>query len=344
LFRAVVVAAGVAALLLPGEALALDHVSIQTHDVKLPAAHLLPACRKSHKSTKAHPCRARGSHSMSAGTPDAGWTFGLALNPDTTGGWVLSVRLTRTDGNSMERHVFNFQLAASSVTVAPDLSAATLDTGTQLGQFGAMKLTFGKAGALASATPAAGCTTGTWQMRTGVMTGNVRFAADSTYFRTILETSLPTDVSANTGETPTCATPPVPCGHGSSVSVQTSSTGPFLYAQLHDGALMFLEFLTQMVGPAQISHSLTESGLPASDLTAATDLSSATVATTAAKRFTGSLSFTAGGPPSTGPYPACGAGATFGVAKGTTTGGITGHFAAIPAPQPALGPSFLSSQ
>jgi len=207
-----------------------------------------------------------------------------------------------------------------------------------------MKLTFGRVGALTSGTPAAGCTAGTWQMRTGVLRGNVTFVADNTYFKTIVETSLPTDVSANTGETPTCGTPPIPCGHGSGLSVQTSPGGPFLYAMFRNGAFSFLEFLTQTIGPAQIGHSLAESGLPVGDFTAASDLSSATVATTGAKKFTGSLSFAAGGPPSTGPYPACGAGATFNVAKGTTTGGITGHYAAIPAPPPALGPSFLSSQ
>jgi hypothetical protein len=53
------------------------------------------------------------------------------------------------------------------------------------------------------------------------------------------------------------------------------------------------EFFTKTVAPAQITHFLSESNLPAGDRTAAPDLSSASVATSDASRFTGSLNFAA---------------------------------------------------
>jgi hypothetical protein len=262
----------------------------------------------------------------------------------STGRGFLSVGLRRAVGNTSESHFYGFTLAADSVTVAPDLSSATLDTGTQLGQFGSMMLTFGNAGAFATGTPAFGCTTGTWQMRTGTMTSQVSFVADKTYFQTIVETSLPADVSANTGDPPTCTnTPTGACVHDESLGVSSSPTGPFVYAfggDLANGGTGLFEFMSEKIAPATISHTLREINLPAGDLTVAPDLSSASVSTTGASLFTGSLSFTASAPATSGPYAACGG--MFTTRAGTTTGGIVGHFLAIPATVPLLGQSFLS--
>jgi hypothetical protein len=281
-----------------------------------------------------------------ANPPVAGWKFGFGLSQNADGTWALRVNLAHTAGNASETHAYFFQLVAGSVTVAPDLSTLTLDTGAQLGQFGAIKLTFANPGSLAQATAPAGCTTGTWQTRTGTLTGSVSFVADSSYFKTILETSLPADLTANTSGTPaTCGTGPLTCVHGSSVSASVGQGGPTIYASggqlAQSGSFSLFEFLSEKVGPATIAHILIEGNLPATDLTVAPDLSSATVTTSGASYFTGSLSFTASAPPVSGPYVACGG--TFTVRQGVTTGGIVAHFLAIPPPAPVLGASFAST-
>ncbi len=331
--------------------LALDHVSLQTHGVAVPSSakpkKKTPVCKKGQKSTKKKPCTKR--HLQVAGSaanpPIAGWTFAFNLDQNGDGTWSLSVRLGRTAGNTTELHQYGFQLAASSVTAADDLSTLTLDTGSQLGQFGAIKLTFANPGSLAQATAPAGCTTGNWQTRAGTLTGSVSFVADSSYFKTIVEKSLPADLTANTSGTPAnCGAGPPTCAHGSSLSASTGQGSPIVYASGGQHALSgnfsLFEFLSQQVGPAAIAHILIEGNLPASDLTVAPDLSTATVTTSGAKSFTGSLSFTASAPPFSGP-DSCGG--TYTVRQGVTTGGITGHFLAITSPAPVLGPSSFAS-
>ena len=335
--------------------LAADHVSLQTHDVALappvkpkPKKKKPPVCKKGQKSTKKKPCTKRHLQvaDLRDNPPVAGWTFGLGLTGNADGTWGLRVKLSHTAGNANEQHLYIFQLAASSVTVAPDLSTLTLDTGTQLGQFGSIKLTLASPGALAQAAAPVGCTTGTWQTRSGTLTGSVGFVADGSYFKTIVEKSLPADLTANTSGTPaTCGAGPLTCRHGSSLSASPGQGGPFVYASggqlAQSGSFSLFEFLSQTVGPATVAHDLIEGNLPASDLTVAPDLSTASVATTGSASFTGSLSFTASAPASSGPDVACGG--TFSVRPGVTTGGIVGHFLAIPTPPPVLGQSFASS-
>jgi hypothetical protein len=232
------------------------------------------------------------------------------------------------------------------VTVAPDLSTLTLDTGAQLGQFGAIKLTLANPGTLTQVTAPAGCTTGTWQMRSGTLTGSVGFVADNSYFKTIAEKSLPADLTANTSGVPaTCGAAPTPCLHGSSVSASPGQGGPVIYASggqlARSGNFSLFEFVPAKTGPASIAHILIEGNLPASDLSVASDLSTATVSTTGSTVFAGSLSFTASVPAVSGPNVACGG--TYTVRQGVTTGGIKWHFLAIPSPAPVLGPSSFAS-
>ena len=331
-------------------ALALDRVSLVTDGVAVPSAAKSkkpPLCKKGQKSTKKKPCTKRRLQTadLRANPPIAGWIFAFGLSQNTDGTWTLRVNLSRAVGHASETHSYFFQLAASSVTVAPDLSTLTLDTGTQLGQFGAIKLTFANPGSLAQATAPAGCTTGTWQTRAGTLKGSVSFVADHSYFKVILEKSLPADLTANTSGTPaSCGQGPLTCLRGSSVSASLGQGGPIIYASggqlAQSGSFSLFEFLSQKVGPATIAHALIEGSLPATDLTVASDLSSATVKTTGASHFTGSLSFTANAPAVSGPNVACGD--TYTVRQGVTTGGIVAHFLAIPLPAPVLGPSFAS--
>ncbi|HST25851.1 MAG TPA: hypothetical protein VLJ76_07655, partial [Gaiellaceae bacterium] len=127
----------VAALVFSGHALALDHVSITTHDVavskRVVKKKLPPFCKKGQKSTKRHPCRKKPRHVAALQNPPvAGWQFGLSLSQNADGTWGLGVALSHSAGNATELHNYAFKLDPSSVTVAPDLSSATLDTGSQL--------------------------------------------------------------------------------------------------------------------------------------------------------------------------------------------------------------------
>ena len=231
---------------------------------------------------------------------------------------MLSAGLRRAVGNASESHTYTFPLSPGSVMVAPDLSTLTLDTGTQLGPFGAMNLTLGKTGALGTASAPPGCTTGTFQMRTGSLTGSVRFAADPAYFKTIVQTTLPADVAANTSGTPaTCGAPQPSCAHFMEIFTGNPATpsGGF-FGLLQDGQVQLVDFFTQAMAPATITHCSSSKGLPARDLTIAPDFSSATVNTAgAAPWFTGSLAFAAGGPAQTGTNPACGTPVTFAQAR-----------------------------
>ncbi len=349
-------------------AFALDRVSLVTHDVAVPSSakpkKKPPVCKKGQKSTKSKPCTKpppvckKGQKSTKgkpctkrllqvvdsrANPPVAGWMFGFGLSQNTDGSWSLSVSLSRTVGNATETHRYAFQLAASSVAVASDLSTLTLDTGAQLGQFGVIKLTFANPGSLTPGTAPFGCTTGTWQTRAGTLTGSVSFAADSSYFKTIVEKSLPADLTANTSGTPaTCGTgPPPTCTHSTSIFAgnPTIASGAFI-AILTNGQLELVEELAQSIAPAQILHVLTETNVPTSDLTAAADSSTGAVTTGGASPwFTGSLNFTASGPPTTFGAGAPCAGGTF--TQGTVAGSLVAHFAAIPATTLTTGTSLL---
>jgi hypothetical protein len=331
------------------QALALDRVSLVTHDVAVPSAakpkKKPPVCKKGQKSTKRKPCRKRRVQvaDSRANPPVAGWAFGFGLSQNTDGTWSLRVGLTRTVGNANETHTYLFQLAASSVTVAPDLSTLTLDTGAQLGQFGAIKLTFANPGSLAQGTAPSGCTTGTWQTRTGTLTGSVSFVADSSYFKTILEKSLPADLTANTSGTPaTCGTPTPTCLHSTLfLAGDVSNASGAFNAILTNGQLTLRAVLGQAIAPAQVFHVLSVANVPTSDLTAAADASTGAVTTGGASPwFTGSLNFTAAAPPTPFTSAACG-GTPGSLAPGTANGSLVAHFAAIPATTLSAGTALL---
>lgn len=315
--------------------------TVNTEDAAVAAAaKLLPICKKKQKSTPKKPCRKKPKKfsALRANPPVAGWKFGFFVSHANNGTWALSVRLARVNGNVTERHFYAFQLAAGSVTVAPDLSTTTIDTGTQLGQFGAIKVTLGNPSGLSAGTGVPGCT-GNWQKRTGTLTGSIRFVANSTYFKTILRTSMPATLNANIGPPPTCKAQPPACTHATLLIVGTfTGASNFFEAFNTAGVITFVDFFTQTVGPATETHVLSETNLPASDFSPAADLSAATVSTTGAKAFTGSLSYTAGGAATKFPNSACG-GTPASYTQGTAAGGITAKFAAIPAVQAPLTPA-----
>lgn len=349
----VVISAVVVSLLCCGSVFAADHIVLTSHEVALKAAggKPPPVCHRGQRSTRKHPCRKGRRTSVldaASNPPAGGWQFGLGLTQNADGTWRLSLSLSQTTGAVMEQHVYGFQLPAEAVTVASDLSSAKLDTGTAMGQFGSVRLTFAQAGPLAAANPSIFCSGGTWQTRTGSLSGTVDFATGSSYFRTVLESKLTADVTANTGSPPTCQSnppPPTTCTHESQLVASAGSTGPYLYASVSNPpapgtppGLQLFEFATERVGPATISHALTESGLPVGDLTLASDLSTGTIKTTGATRFSGSITFTATGELATIPSAVCGG--TSMSRQGTTAGDLAVHYAAPVDAAPVVGSGF----
>ena len=329
---------------------AVDRLLVTTHPVAVPAAVIAkpkakaPLCMKGQKSTKTKPCRKRRPAVVRsvANPPVAGWTFGMTITQYADGTWGLGLTYADKAGNTTETHSFLFKLSGDSVVVAPDLSTLTINTGTQMGQFGAVSLTLSNVTALAQGARPAYCTTGTWQTRSGTLTGTLRFVADGTYFKSLAETSLAADLSANTSGAPaTCGNLPPTCVHESLIYGGDPNTGSGLYeAYTEGGKTTVLAILSQAIAPAQVTHYLITTGLPGSDLTVAADLSTATLATDgAAPSFTGSLSFARTGAATTFSNATCG-GTTASFVPGTTTGsGIVAHFLAITALTLPLGNS-----
>ena len=322
----------------PDAAGTVDHLILNTKQVAVAPATVAkpkpkpkpkpPFCKKGQKSTKKKPCRKRKPQvaGSAANPPVAGWTFGMTLTQRPDGTWGLALAYNHRAGNTTEFHTYLFSLTADAVSAAQDLSMLTIDTGTQLGQFGSVKLTLSNVGAPSAANPLPGCTTGTWQTRSGTLSGALTFVADGTYFKTVKLTSLPADLTANTsGVASTCGTPPATCSHVSLIFGGGSGSG-FFEALSSAGQTTLLFVRTQNSAPATITDFLQLTGLPASDLTVASDVSTGAVATDGASpSFTGSLSFARTGSTTTGANAACG-GTPLAFAQGALTGNIAVHF------------------
>jgi hypothetical protein len=234
---------------------------LSTTPVAVPAAKptkKIPLCKKGQKSTKKKPCRTRKlqAETVRANPPAAGWKFSLRATQNDNGSWGLALEYMRIVGNATEDHTYSFQLAPGSVSVADDLSTFTLATGTQLGQFGAVTMSLAAAGALQPVPAQPGCTE-TNQTRSGTLRGTVRFVADSTYFKVLVESALPVSIVANTsGAPPTCDTPPPACNHASLFFGGDAATPAGLfYATLTDGTISLVRYVPAHIGPATITTS-----------------------------------------------------------------------------------------
>ena len=313
-----------------GRAGSLEGVFLKTRDVAVRSTGKAPLCKKGQKSTKRRPC------GNPAGT---GWTFGFALSEGGDGSSTLTVTYSHRTGKAIEVHSYTFLLRPNSLTVAPDLSSLTLDTGTQLGRFGAIKMTFANPGSLAPVAVGPTCSGGKWQARTGMLEGALRFAADRTYFRTLVESSLPAKLSGNTsGEPQMCGHPPPTCIHDTFLS--SGAAAAEFYASVMDAKLSLVADFAQTIAPAQVVHALSATGLAVSGLTVAPDLSSGTLAPADARpAFTGSLDFTGSQPTRSFPNPVCGANTSS--SWGTVSGDLVAHFTAIPAAPLSLGSAYV---
>ncbi len=343
---AAVLAAAATASGAPRLAGAVDHLVLSTKQVAVPVAtapkpkpkRKPPLCKKGQKPTKKKPCRRRKPQAAAsaANPPTGGWTLGMTVFQVADGTWSLAIAYNHVVGNARESHIYLFSLSADAVSAAQDLSTLTIDTGTQMGQFGSVRLSLTGVTALAPANPFRGCSTGTWQMRSGTLTGTVTFTADGTYFKTVVLTALPADVSANTsGVVATCGTPPPTCSHSSVVFSGGGTDAPFFEAFSNGTATTMLFFRTQKSAPATITDFVQATGLPAADVTLASDLSTGSVATDGAgPSFTGTLGFARTGSTTSSTNSACG-GTPSSFAQGTASGTLVVHFLVggdVPAP------------
>src|SRR5207245_8074910 len=141
--RGLLVAGLVAALVVPASALAQEpnHASLDTQDVNVSAA---VRAKKKKKKKKKHRRSVTSAQSVK-NPPVGGWKFALGVTQNDDGTDTLFLNLARKTGNATESHSYSFKLTGDAFTIATDLSSAKLNTGTQLGAFGTINMTFGNA-------------------------------------------------------------------------------------------------------------------------------------------------------------------------------------------------------
>lgn len=247
---------------------------------------------------------------------------------------TLSIMFVRRAGKANQMHFYTFPLAAKDFVASADLSKATLDTGSDLGTFGRIKMTFGNAGKLTSLVPT-GCTGG-FATRSGKLSGAYRLAADRTYFRTIVKTSLPAKLSRSTSGVPTCTTSPPEQKptHGITLSGGNPQLALVTAAKPTGGPVTQSVMASEQRAPASLVHLITAT-VADTAFTVAADLQTARVEGAAGAPFLGgSLAFRAMELPEgvTVPTPP---GATQQTVMGTLSGDYTAHFDSIGDRSPA---------
>jgi hypothetical protein len=245
----------------------------------------------------------------------------------------LTVNLVRKAGGATQTHVYSFKLSPSALKVAPRLASASLVTGTQLGGFGAVTMRLARAGKLTRGTSCGA----TFSGRSGTLAGSLRLVLDTTFFRTVVERSLPARLSSGTSKL-TCAPPPPTRNQpGLTLTALPSSTGAggpiFTAAKTAAGAVTEAFFVSEQRAPASITHSIVAKAA-ASAFTAAADLSSAHLDGGAGAPFLGgALDFAAQAPAQSA------AGCT--QAVGQLSGSLVGHFDSIGDQTAGSGTGFL---
>jgi len=232
----------------------------------------------------------------------------------------LTVSLERKAGQATQYHQYTFKLSATALKIAPDLSSASLTTGTKLAGFGSIKMNFVQPGKLTSMTECGATYTG----RPGQLTGTLRLVLDNTYFKTVVEQAIPAKLTRGNG-TANCGSTSTGKKSGLTLTAMSpggGATGPVFDATKSPAngvSEMFI--VSEQRAPAIISHSIVAPA-GASAFTAASDLTSAHVdGTPGAPFLSGALTFASATP----------AMAAAGCKTGTgqLTGSLIGHFDSI---------------
>jgi hypothetical protein len=245
--------------------------------------------------------------------------FAVERQPHRT---VLAVELVRTAGGGAQEQFYSFPLAPGALRVRSGLGEATLDTGSALGRFGRIRMTFaclraGRGSADHRARLAATCI-GTPRHRTGTLTG--RFDLRSDVGVKVRERSLPATLAFTGKGGPADVKPPTAtCPRHRGPTALTFSRGPglieFVAGRQRSGPPVLAAIVLRRRPPAS-ELAVIESPAPRRALTTI-GLRSASVSAARVPFLEGRLEFTR-----TGPLPGCaGRGAT-----GTVSGSLRARF------------------
>jgi len=274
-------------------------------------------------------------------------TYSVATSPVPAKGYGMSLFLTETDGASTasltitfsrtaatgrhptQSHSYSFSLPAGVLDVAPKLAKASIHTGTGMGDEGAISMELKKLGEIQ--VTRSGC--GTTKTRAGTLGGAFKLIADSTFFGTVKESSLPATLTKSVG-TPGCGGSNPTCTAGTTLTSTSSKRHMFLNVSRTpnpSGGATVAETVSYVQSPTKsrpvnVSHSISVSGAPKKALDFSSDLTSASLNGSVGKPFlTGTLAF-AGNP---SPPGACSKALDSTISTGTVKGKLIAHFDSV---------------
>jgi len=273
-------------------------------------------------------------------------TFSIATSPVSVHGYSMSLFVTETEGaktasltitfsvtapqgrHPSQSHSYSFTLPATTLTVAPHMAGGSIKTGTGMAKQGAISMSLKKLTDIQLTSDDCGTT----KTRTGSLQGSFRLVADTSFFHTVKQSSLPATLTKRVA-TPGCSQPNPPCTPGTTLSSSNAKRNMFLSASRtpsKTGPPTVSEFLSYVQNPtasapATISHLIQVSGAPKTALSPSADLTTATLNGSVGKPYlTGSVAFS--GNTTSG---ACSKTLNRVISTGTVTGKLVAHFDSV---------------
>lgn len=280
-----------------------------------------------------------------AGGAKATTTFSIATSPVSVHGYGMSLFVTATEGaktasltitfsvtapkqrHPTQSHSYSFTLPAGALDVSVGLARASIDTGTGMAKQGAITMAMKKLGPIQTSTDDCGTT----KTRTGTLAGSFKLVADTTFFHTVKQSSLPATLTKHVSAP--CSQPATPCTPGTTLTSSNAERNMFLSANRtssNGGGPAVSEVLSYVQNatasaPATISHLIQVSGAPKAALSPSADLTSATLNGSVAKPYlTGSVAFTG-----STTSAACSKTLNRIISTGTVTGKLVAHFDSV---------------
>jgi len=227
--------------------------------------------------------------------------YQMTLSVAKSGGaYSLSVMMNRTAaaGKSSQFHIWSFPLSAGAVKLTG--KTFRIDTGTELGQYGKVKLTLGPTKVARTTVPCFG----TLSSRRGALTGTVKLNLDSAYFKSVTRRPTKAGIAGTLPKPkPNCGAN-VGNGNGGQATGLTLSgfptggvTGGVMLSASRDAKGAVSQSATMMASGAEIAPASSimhfiSAQVGADGLAAADDLGTASMAF-ASPFLSGNLAFTA---------------------------------------------------
>jgi hypothetical protein len=273
-------------------------------------------------------------------------TFSIATSPVPVHGYGMSLFVTETEGaktasltitfsvtapkerHPTQTHSYSFTLPAATLTETAHLAGASIKTGDGMAKQGAITMTLKKLSDIQVSRDDCGTT----KTRTGTLAGSFRLVADTTFFHTVKQSSLPATLTKHVS-TP-CNQSNPPCTPGTTLTSSNGKRNMFLSATRapsSSGIPRVSEFLSYVQNPtasapASISHLIQVSGAPKTALSPSADLTSASLNGSVGKPYlTGAVAFAAG----TKSSGACSKTLDRTISSGTVTGKLVAHFDSV---------------